>query len=171
MIGRAEIPRRCLPNLGKLPYDPTASPNPFTSNIERTSTVTKIDQALEACRQNVSAQPVFYDLFLNSLFFIPTVEDEENKSEAGAIPLLVEAEGNEYLMLFDTIKRLTDWAEDGAKYVALPGHAIAEMSIPNLYWAMNYGTEHQKQFEPEEITWLKDIVRQSKEDESAQKDA
>ncbi len=135
--------------------------------------MTKIDQALQACRQDVSAQPVFYDLFLNSLFFIPTVADK-NQSESedqGATPLLVEAEGNEYLMLFDTIKRLTDWAEDGAKYVAVPGHAITEMSLPNLYWAMNYGTEYQKQFEPEEIAWLKDIVRQSKEDESAPKES
>ncbi len=130
--------------------------------------MTKIDQALEACRQDVGAQALFYDLFLNSLFFIPTLDEgTEKNSDEGATPLLVEAEGNEYLMLFDTLKRLTDWAEDGAKYVALPGHMIAEMSLPHLYWAMNYGCESQKQFEPEEIAWLKDIVRQCKEDSDA----
>lgn len=131
--------------------------------------MTKIDQALAACRQDVSVQPLFYDLFLNSLFFIPTIDKEETNSEDGsALPLLIEAEGKEYLMLFDTIKRLTDWAAEDVRYVALPGHAIAEMSIPNLYWAMNYGTEHQKQFEPEEIGWLKDIVRQGKQDGESQ---
>jgi len=128
--------------------------------------MTKLDQALDACRQDPRAQPLFYDLFLNSIFFIPTVEEHHADQDQGALPLLVEAEGNEYLMLFDTLKRLTDWAEDGAKYVALPGHMVAEMSLPNLYWALNYGTEHQKQFELEEIAWLKDVVRQCKEDKA-----
>ncbi len=130
--------------------------------------MTKLDQALEASRQDRKMQPVFYDLFLNSLFFIPVIEEEEQKEEDGALPLLVEADGKSYLMLFDTIKRLIDWAEDGVKYVALPGHAVTEMSLPNLYWAMNYGTEMQKQFEPDEIEWLKDVVRQAKEDEEAE---
>jgi len=127
--------------------------------------MTKIDQALDACRQDPRAQPLFYDLFLNSLFFIPTVEDESASDDEGATPLLVEAEGDEYLMLFDTIKRLTDWAEEGIKYVALPGHLVTEMTVPNIHWAMNYGTEFQKRFELDEIAWLKDVVRQCKADE------
>jgi len=127
--------------------------------------MTKIDQALDACRQDPRAQPLFYDLFLNSLFFIPVVTDDSAAEKEGAIPLLVEAEGNEYLMLFDTIERLTEWADKDAKYVTLPGHLVVEMTIPNIYWAMNYGTEYQKRFELEEIAWLKDIIRQCKEDE------
>ena len=131
--------------------------------------MTKIDEALNLSRQDPKAQPLFYDLFLNSLFFIPTIEEPDKaEDEEGALPLLIEAEGNNYLMLFDTVKRLTDWADEDAKYVALPGHAITEMSLPNLCWALNYGTEHQKQFEPEEIDWLKDVVRQAKEDEENQ---
>ena len=128
--------------------------------------MTKIDEALTLSRKDPKAQPLFYDLFLNSLFFIPTIEEHDKKDdEDGALPRLVEADGNNYLMLFDTIKRLTDWADEDAKYVALPGHAITEMSLPKLYWALNYGTDFQKQFEPEEIDWLKDVVRQAKEDE------
>lgn len=137
--------------------------------------MTKLDQALAAGLQDRKMQPVFYDLFLNSLFFIPTVDEAEptnsdknklkgEEEEEGVLPLLVEADGKSYLLLFDTIKRLTDWADEDAKYVALPGHAITEMSLPNLYWAMNYGTEQQKQFDPDEIAWLKSIVRQAKED-------
>lgn len=130
--------------------------------------MTKIDQALSACRQDPKAQPLFYDLFLNSLFFIPTIEDANASEDGGATPLLVEAEGKEYLMLFDTTQRLVEWADEGIKYVALPGHMIAEISLPHLYWAMNYGTEYQRQFEPEETAWLKDVVRQCKEDEEQQ---
>lgn len=128
--------------------------------------MTKIDQALEACRQDQKMQPVFYDLFLNSLFFIPTIEEaNKDEKEEGALPLLVEADGKNYLLLFDTVKRLTDWADEDAKYAPMPGYAITEMSLPNLHWALNYGTEHQKQFEPEEIEWLKDVVRQAKADD------
>ncbi|WP_303721070.1 SseB family protein [Malonomonas rubra] len=138
--------------------------------------MTKLDDALALGVQDPKAQPLYYDLFLNSLFFVPIIEEEEKqekqKSEEGdegALPLLVQANGKEYLMLFDTIKRLTEWADEKVKYVALPGHAVTEMSLPNLYWAMNYGTEHQKMFEPKEIAWLKDIVRQAKENEPEEK--
>ncbi len=131
--------------------------------------MTKLDEALLLGMQDPKAQPLYYDLFLNSLFFIPVVEeDKQNKPETdeeeddGALPLLVQANEKQYLMLFDTIKRLTEWADEKVKYVALPGHAVTEMSLPNLYWALNYGTEHQKMFEPKEIEWLKDIVRQTK---------
>lgn len=131
--------------------------------------MTKLDEALALGLQDPKAQPLYYDLFLNSLFFIPVINEEnEEKSqeeeEDGVLPLLVSANDNQYLMLFDTIKRLTEWADDKVKYVALPGHAVTEMSLPNLYWALNYGTEHQKMFEPKEIAWLKDIVSQAKED-------
>lgn len=141
--------------------------------------MTKLDQALQACQDDRKMQPLFYDLFLNSLFFIPIIDNPkaadgqktENKAaDDGATPLLVEANGKEHLMLFDTIKRLTDWADANVKYVALPGHAITEMSLPNLFWALNYGTEQQKLFAPDEIAWLKDIVRQAKADEPQQDD-
>jgi hypothetical protein len=127
--------------------------------------MTKLDQALAACREDRNMQPVYYDLFLNSLFFVPTIAERGSKQQEGAMPLLVEAEGKSFLMLFDTIKRLNEWAEDAAQYVALPGHAVTAMSLPHLHWALNYGTEHQKQFEPDEIEWLKDVVRQAKADE------
>jgi hypothetical protein len=126
--------------------------------------MTKLDDALVLGSHDPKAQPLYYDLFLNSLLFIPVIEEENSKDDdGGATPLLVEANGLEYLMLFDTLKRLTDWADEKVKYVAVPGHAVTEMSLSNIYWALNYGTEHQKMFEPEEIKWMKEVVRQTKE--------
>ena len=63
-------------------------------------------------------------------------------------------------MLYEVI---TEWAEEGVHCIALPGHVVIEMATPELYLAMNVGTEHTKQFVPEEIAWLKQVVKQSKE--------
>ena len=126
--------------------------------------MTKLDDAIKLCTDDAKQQSQFYDLFLNSLFYVPVLEEEDNPvQEEGALPLLVEANDKTYLMLFDTIKRLTDWANDEAKYLTVAGHSITEMSSPNIYWVLNYGTDLQKFFEPKEIDWLKVIVRQVKE--------
>jgi len=126
--------------------------------------MTKLDDAIKLCTEDAKTQSQFYDLFLDSVFYVPVVEEKDpTMPEDGALPLLVEANDKTYLMLFDTIGRLTDWANDKAKYIAVTGHGIAEMSSANIYWVLNYGTDLQKFFDPEEIEWLKDIVRKTKE--------
>ena len=126
--------------------------------------MTKIDDAIKRCPDDTKQQSQFYDLFLNSLFYIPVIEEENiQMAEDGALPLLVEANDKTYLMLFDTISRLIDWADAKAKYLTVTGHAIAEMSSSNIYWALNYGTDLQKFFDLKEIAWLKVIVSQAKE--------
>ena len=131
--------------------------------------MTKLDDAIKLCTEDAKQQSKFYDLFLNSLFYVPILEEEDNPiQEEGALPLLVEANDKTYLMLFDTVKRLTDWANNEAKYLAVAGHGIAEMSSPNIYWVLNYGTDHQKFFDPKEIEWLKVVVRQVKENSQKQ---
>jgi hypothetical protein len=135
-------------------------------------TMTKIDAAIELCTEDEKKWPDFYNLFLNSHFFVPILHEKDVVvPEDGALPLLVEANDNTYLMLFDTIGRLTDWADEDTKYLGVTGHGITEMSSANIYWALNYGTESQKFFEPEEIGWLKTIVRQAKEDSDEQSSA
>ncbi|MCK4502835.1 MAG: SseB family protein [Desulfuromonadales bacterium] len=126
--------------------------------------MTKLDDAIKLCTDDVNTQSQFYDLFLNSLFYVPIVEEKDKpEQEDGALPLLVEANDKTYLMLFDTINRLTDWANDKAKYLAVTGQGITEMSSSNIYWVLNYDTDFQKFFDLKEIAWLKDIVRRAKE--------
>ncbi len=131
--------------------------------------MTKIDDAIKLCIDDAKMQPQFYELFLNTLFYIPVIdEDDMLMHEDGAPPLLVEANDKTYLMVFDSINRLTNWANAEAKYLPVAGHSIAEMSSSDIYWALNYGTEYQKFFEPAEIEWLKVVVRQAKEDKPQQ---
>ncbi len=132
--------------------------------------MTELDQALEALRADPDdhkAQSGFYDLFLNSSFFIPTVdemietEDKKGKEKV-EVPLIIVDNGIDYLVFFDQQQRLNDWAEKEAPSLQLPGHVLAEMTTAELHWAMNIGTDYNKQFAPDEIAWLKDVVERCK---------
>ncbi len=129
--------------------------------------MTELDKALETFHQdmmNPENQSQFYDLFLNAAIFIPVHPEEgaepgrDRSGEEGTVPLVLEADGDDYLMLFDSIEKMAAWAEQDVDYIVLPGHVIAEYSSPGLFWALNVGSEHQKQFVPDEINWLKEIV-------------
>lgn len=128
--------------------------------------MTELDRALEALRQdmgNAKNQSKFYDLFLNATFFVPTLDEEEAREAGGGddgqvLPLVIESEGNDYLMLFDSEERLHAWAEHKVKSVEVPGHVLAATTQPPLHWALNVGTPHAKQFLPDEIAWLRDVV-------------
>lgn len=132
--------------------------------------MTDLDQALEALRANPDdhkSQSGFYDLFLNSIFFVPTFEetidtDDKSAKEKVEVPLIIEADGIDYLVFFDQEQRLNEWAEKEAPSLQLPGHVLAEMTTVELHWAMNIGTDYNKQFAPDEIAWLKDVVARCK---------
>lgn len=121
----------------------------------------KLDEALVNLRQNPKdgkKQSEFYDLFLNSSFFVPILEEgEQAEQNGGVLPLITEAEGKDFLMLFSSLERLKAW--DGeARFVEVPGHILALSTMEPLHWALNVGTDHSKQFHPEEIAWLRDSV-------------
>jgi len=132
--------------------------------------MTELDQALIALRDNPNdqkAQSGFYDLFLNMSFFVPTVKEMlspegANEEQEMEVPMILDTEESSFLVFFDQQQRLNDWAEQDAPCVQLPGHVLAEMTTDDLFWAMNVGTEYAKQFAPDEIAWLKDVVAQCK---------
>lgn len=131
--------------------------------------MTELDRALAVLRldgEDAKGQSKYYDLFLNTVFFVPTVSNEvhglplDELEEGTVMPLVIEAEGNDYLMLFDTVERLFDWAKAEVDFVEVPGHVVAVNTMPPLQWALNVGTEYSKRFLSEEIAWLKDVVAQ-----------
>ena len=141
--------------------------------------MSQLDEALIVLRQDMDdakSQSKYYDLFLNSTFFVPTMEGELPTGEAGTgeagtgeadaaaegqvVPLVMESDGNDYLMLFDSLERLKAWAKEGVGYVEVPGHVLAATSASPLHWALNVDTEYAKPFIPAEIAWLKDVVDQ-----------
>lgn len=131
--------------------------------------MTDLDKALDLYMQDEKAQAPYYDLVLNSNFYIPvhdhgeTVGQQDLKDNDEIVPLILNADDNEYLMLFESEERLMGWANEKISYVVVAGDVIAQMTPPELHWALNMGTDYQKQFVPDEIGWLKEIIQQYSE--------
>lgn len=135
---------------------------------ETAEVLSELDLALKRLRLDMNDaknQSKFYDIFLNTTFCVPTLNQQEVEletpiEEGQVLPLVMESEGNDYLMLFDSEERLKNWAEDDVKWVGVPGHVLAATAVPPLHWALNVGSEYSKQFLPDEIAWLRDVVEQ-----------
>ncbi len=148
----------------------------MVASTERPQETTGLDQALQTLRldmNDASSQSKFYDIFLNTTFCVPTLDqqqlDGESALEEGQVlPLVIESEGNDYLMIFDTEERLKVWAADDVKWVEVPGYVLAATTMPPLHLALNVGTEYSKQFLPDEIAWLREVVERCNEAAAAQ---
>jgi SseB protein N-terminal domain len=150
---------------------------PWTTAKSRTlfpkgSGMTPLDQALKALYddpESLENRHHFYSLFLQTDFQVPTFDQEAGEvARAGepaqpdqALPLIMESDGVNFMMLFDQAERVTAWADEEVQCISMPGYVAIAMATEGLYLALNVGTAHAKQFVPEEIAWLKKIVEQS----------
>jgi len=145
---------------------------------EQPQELTALDQALQTLRADMDdakRQSKFYDIFLNTTFCVPTLDQQgsggaADVEDAQVLPLVIESAGNDYLMLFDTEERLKDWAAEDVVWVGVPGHLLAATTMPPLHWALNVGSEYSKQFLPDEIAWLREVVERCDEAASAQEE-
>lgn len=92
----------------------------------------------------------------------PAAEEENT-----IVPVLIESDGTNFLMLFDTLERLSAWAQEEVDYLCLPGHAIVEMMEPEVHWILNIGTPYTKEFVSAEIKWLKESLASAGDGELA----
>ena len=134
--------------------------NEFNPYME--AKMTELDRLLDRCIKEEEEQRTYYDLVLNSNFYIPILEEgsESGVDDDNVTPVILEADGKPYMMLFDTEQRLLNWANQEIRHIVLPGHSLVEISTEELHWALNIGTDYQKEFNPEEIGWLKNVVKQ-----------
>ena len=158
-----EIANQVIPGNNQQHADPAMPTN------KRTFIMTELDLALETLRQDMNdakSQSAYYDRFLNATFIVPIQDAQsvegaaEVMEEGDVLPLVIESEGNDYLMLFDTRERLNAWAHAEVDCVELQGHLLAATTMPPLHWALNVGTDYSKQFHPDEIAWLREVVEQ-----------
>lgn len=133
--------------------------------------MTELDKALQKGFEDESQQNKYYELVLNTSFYIPTMPEEtdsegtELRENDSFAPVILESEGKPYMMLFDSEERLTAWAQESVTYVRFTGDVLAQMTPPTLHWAVNVGTDFAKEFLPDEIAWLKDVITNSTEPE------
>ena len=137
--------------------------------------MTPLDQAFKQLHEdpeNLESRHHFYSLFLQTNFFVPTFDQENADLARGegapaepdkALPLIIEADGSNFMMLFDQEERVTAWAGEEVKCITVPGYVAIAMATEGLHLAMNVGCDFSKQFVPEEIAWLKRVVEQSAE--------
>lgn len=135
--------------------------------------MTPLDQALQNLHddpENMDRRHHFYSLFLQTDFQVPIFDEQgggmarqnqDTTRPEKALPLIMESEGNNYMMLFDQAERVTAWAELEVQCLTVPGYVAIAMATEGLHLAMNIGTEHSKLFVPEEISWLKQVVEKS----------
>lgn len=135
--------------------------------------MTSLDQAFKNLHddpENVEKRNEYYSLFLRTNYFVPAFDPEQGDVHKGegsldnpeqALPLVMEAEGKRYLLLFDSQERVDAWAGEAVKCLSVPGFVAVKMAAEGLHLALNVGTDCSKEFVPEEIAWLKAVVDKS----------
>ena len=128
---------------------------------------TELDKALMFVQENPDEIHVFYNTFLNSILYLPTHDAPESDivgvAPAGKklSPIFTQSGNTIFLMIFDSLDRLSAWAQKEIGYVGLEGYALLDMMDPKFHWYLNYGTEHGHEFGSDEIKWLKTAVQRA----------
>lgn len=115
-----------------------------------------------------TGQEPYYDEVLNTDFYIPLMEAPDAAEPQDVAPMVLESEGKNYLMLFDSEERLNAWAQEDAHHAIYAGHQLAELTPEDICWAVNVGCEYAKEILPEEIGWLKQAVVSCREQEETE---
>ena len=121
--------------------------------------MTALDKALSEACANAENSSNFYNLFLNSDLYLPLSELPSASSPQSIVPILIESSGSKYLMLFDEVDRLVDWAKREIPFAQIPGHAILQMMDPSVLYVLNVGTEYMHEFVVDEVAWLRSVVQ------------
>lgn len=127
--------------------------------------MTELDSIIAKAYQNDGRKEdvnKVYLTFLQTLLYVPvkTIEAQASTDEPFS-PLFTKIENNTYMLVFDTLDRLKNWAGDAIdqmNYVELSGHDVIFGIHPEVYLCLNVGTEFYKEFSPDEVFHLKKIV-------------
>jgi hypothetical protein len=86
-------------------------------------------------------------------------------------PLFARFDEKYFMLAFDQVERLTEWADDQIEmidFVEITGHELVLGINEGVYLCLNVGTEYYKEFSPEEILQLKKVVSRIEQMKSAQ---
>jgi hypothetical protein len=130
----------------------------------RYGAMTELDQLISAAYVSQGKQEdvnKVYIAVLRSLLFLPVKKDKSPDDEEPFRPLFATVNNQHFMLAFDTIERLTEWAGDQFSeidYVEISGRDLVAGINENIYLVLNIGSDFYKEFSPDEVKHLKKIV-------------
>lgn len=126
--------------------------------------MTELDKAISAAYASQGKQEdvnkVYLEL-LRSVLFLPVNKEKSPDDEEPFRPLFAKIEENYFMLVFDTLERLTQWAGDQMNqinYVEISGRDLIAGVNENVFLVLSPGLEFSKEFSPDEVKQLKKIV-------------
>ncbi|MEM1243308.1 MAG: SseB family protein [Pseudomonadota bacterium] len=125
--------------------------------------MTELDQLLQQTYKSQGEQSFvnkFYAAFFRTELFLPT-RKEAISAEEPFSPLFTEYKQQHFMLVFDTLERLTAWAGEHVNemhYVNIKGIDLLKGIGLNVFLGLNFGSEHYKEFAPDEIQRLKTVI-------------
>jgi hypothetical protein len=131
--------------------------------------MTELDTLIAAAFQSEGDKDAVNKVYLTLLqatLFVPVEKksaDAEplSEDEEPFKPLFANLDEKYFLLTFDTLSRLTEWAGDQMDmidYVELVGRDLISGINESVFLCLNLGSEFYKEFSPEEVKHLKLIV-------------
>lgn len=132
---------------------------------------TRIDAAWSAAADDPESDEAaarFIDVVLAEALICPVWEEADDlEADSDAIaPKMVEVDGRDTLLLFDTEERLAAFVEEPTSFVALPGQSFFEMAAGRgTQIALNLDVaESSTVFDPDSVDAIAALVHDSEED-------
>lgn len=130
--------------------------------------MTPLDSALAAAQKDARNHTAFYNTFLETQLFIPTLDNpapdpapRRTREGESFTPYIVEQNGKMYLPVFDSLERLSSWIQGEATYICMSAHVLVQSIQGDVHLALNIGTPLWKEFAPDEVQWLREGVEQA----------
>jgi len=129
--------------------------------------ITELDQVIAAAYASEGKKEdvnKVYLALLRSPVFVPVekvAHDAVLNEEEPFRPLFAKVEDNYFMVIFDTLERLTAWADvelGKLDYVELNGKDVVAGIGENVFLCVNIGSPYYKEFSPDEVKRLKTVV-------------
>lgn len=126
--------------------------------------MTELDHLIAAAFASEGKQEDVNKVYLTLLrtqLVAPVKKEPGQDEEELFTPLFAKIDEKYFLLAFDTVERLSNWAGDHLgeiSYVELSGRDFIAGMSDQVYFCLNLGTDYYKEFSPDEVKRLKMIV-------------
>ncbi len=126
--------------------------------------ITQLDQVIAAAYASKGKQEDInrvYLALLQSQLVIPVKKEIGSDEKEPFVPLFAKIEDQYFLLAFDTLDRLQTWAGDHVDnmgYVEVSGRDWVMGANEQVHLCLNLGTDHYKEFSPDEVKRLKMVL-------------